>query len=153
MASPIFIPDQTRDGDLDKLFEQAVVWAAGPDTATDEDSQLHILSSQLLNNDFDADSDTLALIAVHSSTLGASVLIDASGNIVYDPTAASALQALAPGEFLTDYFDYEISDGNGGFDTGTVSVTVSGLAETAGGSTGTEELTLALSAPDADTLL
>jgi hypothetical protein len=47
-------------------------------------------------------------------------------DITYDPTQATTLQALAVGETATDTFDYTVSDGQGGTDTATVTLTVAG---------------------------
>jgi len=112
-----------------------VAWAAGDqggsDAATDEDTVLVIDSAFLLANDTDVDTghDDLFIVAFPVPTLselGAAVSLDAvSGNVVYDPTAA--LQYLDAGEIVSDSFEYTVSDGHGGFDTATVSLTVEGV--------------------------
>ncbi|MVO14524.1 hypothetical protein GO984_01765 [Rhodobacteraceae bacterium CY05] len=47
--------------------------------------------------------------------------------MTYDPTSSSVLDEMAQGETLEDSFTYTVSDGNGGFDTATVTLTVSGV--------------------------
>jgi len=129
-AKADYSPDLIRNGDADLIFERAVAWAAGAShsgAATDEDSILPIDVAQLLANDTDGDGDSLSIASVAAtSTLGASITIDdATGNVVYDPTVG--LQYLSAGEIKTDTFEYTISDGNGGFDTAKVSLTVAGM--------------------------
>ena len=129
-ANAGYSPELIRTGAADQIFEQAVNWAAGPqDTstaATDEDSALTIDDALLLANDTDVDpGDILFIDSVQAtSLLGASVSLDAGGNVVYDPTAA--LQYLSAGETAFDSFEYTVSDGNGGLDTATVTLTVEG---------------------------
>jgi len=125
-----FDPSLTQSGPVDQIFEQAVAWAAGDQgsgATTDEDTILPIDASQLLKNDTDVEGDALSIASVAAtSTLGASITIDdATGNVVYNPTVA--LQYLSAGEIKTDTFEYTISDGNGGFDTAKVSLTVAGM--------------------------
>ena len=55
--------------------------------------------------------------------------IVANGSIDYDPGAA--FQGLGAGQNATDSFSYSISDGRGGADSATVTVTVDGLDEPA----------------------
>ena len=100
-------------------------------SATDEDTSLTIVAADILANDTDADGDALTISSVSAtSALGASVALDINGNVVYDPTGSAALQALALDEVASDSFTYTVSDGNGGFDTATVTLDVSGLEDT-----------------------
>ena len=64
-------------------------------------------------NDTDPDSDTLSLAGVTKPAHGTAKIV--SGKVTYTPTT-----------FYTgvDSFDYAVSDGRGGMDTGTVNVTV-----------------------------
>ncbi|MBN9672984.1 Ig-like domain-containing protein [Roseibium aggregatum] len=92
-----------------------------------EDEVAKIDQTLLTANDTDADGDALTLTRVSpTSTLGATVTLNSDGTIFYDPTKAQALQALAVGETVSDTFTYTIADGNGGTDTATVKLTVSG---------------------------
>lgn len=75
----------------------------------------------VLGNDDDADDDTLSIAGVGTATNG-TVSIDDKGTadtsddrVIYTPNA---------GFSGDDSFTYEVSDGNGGTDTGTVNVTV-----------------------------
>ncbi len=65
-------------------------------------------------NDSDPDGDALTVTAVTQGTNG-SVVDNGDGTVTYTPD---------PGFYGGDLFTYTISDGNGGTDTGTVSVTV-----------------------------
>ncbi|MBL1146194.1 MAG: tandem-95 repeat protein [Proteobacteria bacterium] len=84
---------------------------ANDDTlVTDEDTAAVV---NVLTNDSDVDNDTLAISAV---TNGANGTVTHDGTLVtYTPNANF---------FGTDSFTYTVSDGNGGFDTATVNVTV-----------------------------
>ena len=78
-----------------------------------EDTPATIDPADLLTNDTDLDGDTLVVTTVSTASNG-SVLLD-SGSITFTPDA--------------DYcgaagFDYDISDGNGGTDSASVTVTV-----------------------------
>jgi VCBS repeat-containing protein len=64
-----------------------------------------------------------------TSARGAAISLDANGDIVYDPTMAQKLQDLSAGEIVADSFDYTVSDGHGGTDIATVSLTVAGIAD------------------------
>ncbi|MEW6320219.1 MAG: Ig-like domain-containing protein [Acidobacteriota bacterium] len=87
---------------------------ANPDTATTpEDQALTIAPATLLANDTDVDGDTLTLTAVGNASNGTVQIV--AGQVVFTP---------APNFFGTASFEYTVSDGNGGFATGTVTVTV-----------------------------
>jgi len=155
--------------DGDRLLEQAVNWAGGSGSgtgggaATDEDTALTIDNADLLTNDTDDDlSDVLTVSSVSaSSAQGASVSLDVNGDVVYNPGAA--LQHLAEGEMQPDSFTYTVSDGHGGFDTATVSLTVVGVNDapvaedgrTVQVAEGTADVPMGIAAPtdvDGDTL-
>ena len=87
---------------------------------------LTILDTELLANDTDADGDTLTIASVDGSSANGATVMLAAGQIVYNPRLATTLLELGPGESLVDTFTYTVSDGNGGTDTATVSVTVDG---------------------------
>ncbi|WP_277656870.1 retention module-containing protein [Seleniivibrio woodruffii] len=85
---------------------------ANDDTATvDENSSVVI---DVRSNDTDLDGDTLSVSAVSQPAHG-TVTIGADGKLVYTPTR---------GYYGTDSFTYTVSDGKGGTDTATVSITV-----------------------------
>ncbi|HSG77116.1 MAG TPA: tandem-95 repeat protein [Burkholderiales bacterium] len=161
MASDALGSPALRSGVADQILERTVTWAAGTreTAATDEDSVLEILRSTLLANDSDADGDalTIALLSA-TSTLGAALSINAAGNFEYDPTVA--LNHLAEGEIVEDSFDYQLSDGRGGFDVANVSLKVLGLADPAPATSSFEETfvagleqSLGTTTTDADALL
>jgi hypothetical protein len=87
---------------------------------------LEIDAADLLSNDTDPDGDTLSVVQVFNSSLGATVELFRD-QITYDPASSLTLVSLGPGEQRVDTFEYEISDGRGGTDRGTVSVTVIGV--------------------------
>ena len=88
--------------------------AAVDDTASGtEDTPLTIDPADLLADDTDADDDTLSVSAV-SNASGGSAVLDA-GTITFTPDADLCGAA---------GFDYDISDANGGTDTGHVAVDV-----------------------------
>ncbi len=86
------------------------------------------LATGVLANDTDIDTGaSLAVTAFDvTSAQGAVVSVNADGSFTYNPTAAVAVQALAVGQTLVDTFNYTVSDGAGGTDIGTVSITVAG---------------------------
>jgi len=89
--------------------------AAVDDSAvTGQDTPAPIFAADLLANDLDVDGDALSLTG--TTTPGHGVLVDnGDGSFVYSP---------ASGFSGTDAFDYTVSDGHGGGDTGTVTITV-----------------------------
>ncbi len=105
---------------------------AGP-APVSEDATLLIDGADILAgvNDPDGDQVTISGFAsdgetVATTALGATVTL-AAGSITYDPTGSATLQALAAGQSSDDSFTVTVSDGNGGFDTLTVTIAVDGL--------------------------
>ena len=92
--------------------------------AADEDTGATISVADLIANDKDYDGDTLTIDSVDTSGTMGSVSINSDGTLSYDP--GNAYESLAVGETATDSFTYTVSDGEGGFATGTVTVTVNG---------------------------
>ncbi|MDO8186374.1 Ig-like domain-containing protein [Conexibacter sp. JD483] len=109
--------------------------AAGDAYSTDEDTLLTVAAPGVLRNDTDADGDTLAVSQVDgsagnvgrafTSARGATVRVNADGSLSYDPNGR--FETLRAGQRVDDSVTYEVSDGNGGSDTATISVTVSGV--------------------------
>ncbi|WP_417348369.1 retention module-containing protein, partial [Ferrimonas sp.] len=89
---------------------------ADDDTAsTQEDSAVTLGLSDLVDpNDTDLDGDSLVISGVANATNG-SVVLNADGTVTFTPDANFNGQAT---------FEYTISDGNGGFDTATVTIDV-----------------------------
>jgi hypothetical protein len=76
----------------------------------------------VLGNDSDADNDSLTIVAFTQPSLGSVSL--AAGAIVFD--AGGAFNGLAANETQDVSFSYTVSDGKGGTDTASVTVTVIG---------------------------
>lgn len=84
-------------------------------------------SISVLDNDGDSESGFLSVTPFEgTSVLGARVTMAEDGFYSYDPTVSPAIQALSDGETLTDSFVYDLNDGDGGVDSGTVTITVEG---------------------------
>ena len=94
---------------------------------TDEDNPVTVAASGVLDNDSDPNvGDTLIVTAVDTSgTVGAVTAWDADGSFTYDPNGQ--FEYLQAGGSTTDSFTYTISDGNGGSDTATVTITINGV--------------------------
>ncbi|MEM7238316.1 MAG: Ig-like domain-containing protein [Pseudomonadota bacterium] len=84
------------------------------------------VTEDIVLNDTDIDGDDLFIQSVDDTGLLGSVIIDPTDNdqIIYDP--GSAFDTLTLGQTATDTFTYVVSDGNGGSDTATVTVTIVG---------------------------
>lgn len=90
---------------------------------TDEDTAF--VSANMLANDTDADNDVLSIVSIDTTgTLGA-VTDHGNGTFDYDPRGQ--FDQLRVGENAIDTFTYVVSDGNGGTDTGTVTIHVNGV--------------------------
>ena len=87
--------------------------------------------------DFDLDGDAITVTEANGnsanvgSTLalisGAQLIVNANGTFTYDPNGQ--FDTLAGGVSGSDTFTYQIGDGNGGFDTATATVTITGVNE------------------------
>ncbi len=87
---------------------------------TDKDTPL--TTGNVLANDTDPGLDTLTIQSFDTTgTLGL-VTNNGDGTFGYDPNGRFEL--LSDGEQATDTFQYTLSDGDGGFDTATVTITV-----------------------------
>jgi len=85
--------------------------AAEDSTTTDENNLVVV---DVLNNDTDADGDSLNVTSATNGTNGM-VIVNPNNTVTYAPNT---------GFSGADSFTYTVSDGNGGSDTATVSVTV-----------------------------
>src|SRR5262249_33671098 len=82
-----------------------------------EDNVLNVISGGVLKNDTDGNGDILT-VSLSSGPANGSLTLNANGRFVYTPN----------GDFNgTDSFKYVVSDGNGRFDIGTVTLTVSAV--------------------------
>jgi VCBS repeat-containing protein len=98
------------------------------------------VSGDVLANDIDVDAnpapDTLVVAQVNglAANVGATVAgsfgsltVNANGSYAYTlDNTLPAVQALAPGATLTDAFSYQVSDGNGGTATTSLTITING---------------------------
>jgi len=97
--------------------------------ATNEDTALTLAAASLLANDTD-DAGPITVIAVSGmSTRGASVTLNAHGDVVYNPTGSASLQALTRGQQASDTFSYTVADSAGATSTTTVAIMVDGRLE------------------------
>jgi hypothetical protein len=128
LASTAYVTEATRGVDQDALFEQAIAWAAGGRSGPTASAKID--AALLLLNDTDVDaSDVLAIdrdAFPMASANGAALAFDENGDILYTPTA-DGLQLLLNGQPIADSFDYTVTDGNGGWDVASVSLTVDTL--------------------------
>ena len=94
---------------------------------TDEDNPVTVAAPGVLNNDSDPDvGDTLAVTAMNTNgTIGNVTAWNADGSLTYDPNGQ--FEYLKAGDSTTDSFTYTVSDGRGGTDTATVTITINGV--------------------------
>ena len=81
----------------------------------------------MLANDSDPDFNSLSIFGFDDTGTQGIVTSNGDGTFDYDPNGQFG--SLDPGDTATDTFEYTISDGNGGFDTATVTITVTGFNE------------------------
>jgi VCBS repeat-containing protein len=130
--------------DGDETFETTLEYNIGnlpPDAVNDtvtanEDTILTVpVATGLIgSNDTDGDGDPLSVTQLNGASLvpgtpvtlpsGAILTLKADGSFDYDPNGA--FDELAAGETGTDSFTYQITDGDGLFDTATVNITING---------------------------
>jgi VCBS repeat-containing protein len=104
----------------------------GAEYTTDADTAL--TTGNVLANDTDADGDPLSVFDFDPSGTQGLVTNNGDGTFDYDPNGQ--FDQLAFGQQATDSFTYTVTDGNGGFDTATVTITVVGPPPTPGDVTG-----------------
>jgi len=113
-----------RVGVSDQVFEQAIAWAAGARGT----AAVTLDPADFLANDTDVDS-AFENFTFESFTQpgadGASISL-VNGNLVYT-LGAQSLQELEAGTPVTDTFEYTMSDGNDGFATASVSLSIDTL--------------------------
>jgi VCBS repeat-containing protein len=110
--------------------------AGNDDLSTDEDTT--ISGNVIVANDVDVDGDTLVIASVNgavasvgtpiSGSGGGTFTINSDGSYDFDP--AGDFNALAAGETATTTVSYVLSDGEGGTDTATIMVTITGTNDT-----------------------
>lgn len=93
---------------------------------TDEDT---VATLRVLDNDTDPDiNDRLSLLSVDTTGTRGQVTVNEDGSILYDPRGQ--FDALNAGQIDHDTFRYQISDGHGGMDDATVTITITGRSDT-----------------------
>ncbi|WP_372894673.1 cadherin-like domain-containing protein [Stieleria sp.] len=125
---------------------------AGADLATTNDEFDPQFNIDLLQNASDPDGDTLSISSITQigSDDTSGVTPDQANNqITVNPAAYAALE---DGESVTVTYQFEVSDGNGGTDTATVSVTINGDTPNSDPVAG-DPVMLSVSEDDADTTL
>jgi VCBS repeat-containing protein/ELWxxDGT repeat protein len=126
--------DSGRDqlSDIEEIhFDDRVIYLDGRNNdplakddqaETAEDAGITIA---VLDNDFDLDGKhKLKVVSVDASGTLGQVSLNPDGTIAYDPNGQ--FDHLADGATATDTFTYTIKDKHGGYDTATVTVTISG---------------------------
>ncbi|MFI4849994.1 MAG: Ig-like domain-containing protein [Gimesia chilikensis] len=95
--------------------------------ATNEDTELTNIDVVANDTDPDGDDNNLTVFGLPSMTSngGAALTLNLDGTINYDPSVA--YNYLSVGETAVDTFTYTVEDERGGFATGTVQVTVTGV--------------------------
>ena len=94
---------------------------------TGEDAVLRINAARLLANDRDPNGDPLTITAIDTDGTAGSVRLNPNGSVRYDPHGR--FDYLNDGDTASDSFVYTVSDGHGGMDTATVTVTITGADE------------------------
>jgi len=113
-----------RDGVSDQVFENAIAWAAGARGG----ATITINPADLLANDEPADSRENFTFESFTppGADGASLALLSDGNLVYTLGLKSLLD-LRDGLGVTDSFQYTMGDGDGGFDTASVTLSIDSL--------------------------
>ena len=94
---------------------------------TDEETAINIAAGAgMVSNDTDPDtSDVLTVQSIDTTGTLGTVIVNADGSFSYDPNGQ--FEALAVGETALDTFSYTVTDSNGGSDTATVTLTITGV--------------------------
>ncbi|RDL43127.1 hypothetical protein DN730_15580 [Marinomonas piezotolerans] len=119
----VFQPELSADGGETYFkLDSSILTSNLIDGVVAEAGQAVVIDAEvLLANDTDADSDTLSITSVDNVENGYAYL-NVDGNVVFVPNAGYTGEAS---------FDYIVSDGQGGIDTATATLNVSGSNDTA----------------------
>jgi VCBS repeat-containing protein len=109
---------------------------AAADSVTTDENTVKSSTTSVLANDSDADLDSLTVTSVAGVTLvngqatatlasGATITMNADGTYSFDPN--TKYEYLAQEQSVDVGIPYQISDGNGGAATGTLTVTITGV--------------------------
>ena len=101
--------------------------AVDDSAVTDGDTSVTVTAPGVLDNDSGLIvGDTLAVTAMDTSaTVGIVAAWGPDGSFTYDPDGQ--FEYLPAGSSTTDSFTYMVSDGHGGIDTATVTITINGV--------------------------
>ena len=120
---------------IDALKQSAQAPIAIADTANTTSSTS--VEINVLSNDSDPNDDPLTITKINNSAIalgnkvtlasGSIISLTDAGILVYDPNGQFDL--LAPEATASDTFEYTIGDGNGNFDTATVTVVITGFLQ------------------------
>jgi len=96
-----------------------------------EDTAPNPVSGNVLSNDHDSDGNILSVTNAGTFTLAhGTLVIQADGKYTYTLNNADpAVNALNDGQKLSDSFTYKISDGHGGTDSGSLTITINGTTD------------------------
>jgi len=99
---------------------------AGDDAvSTDEDTAITTVDLVGANDSDPDSSDSLGVAGINTTGTLGTVTDHGDGTFTYDPNGQ--FEGLGAGDSAADSFDYSITDGNGGSDSATVTVTVDGV--------------------------
>ena len=135
------LQDGKGEGPTGNVFSVSVLGTNDPPTAaadadtTQQGTPISIAAPGVLENDSDPNGDPLSVSAVNGSpsdvgqqislASGALLTIETNGAYSYAPNGA--FDNLSDGETASDSFTYTASDGNGGTNQASVSLTIEGL--------------------------
>ncbi|MDP8287344.1 MAG: choice-of-anchor D domain-containing protein [Candidatus Electryonea clarkiae] len=105
------------------IFIQRPPIAVDDAVSTDEDTSFTTIDL-VADNDTDPNGDTLGVTGINTTGTTGQVTDNRNGTFDYDPNGQ--FESLSVGDSDTDTFAYTISDGNGGIDSATVTVTING---------------------------
>ena len=107
------------------------VLQSGYSTARGQVLTINNPGNGVLANDLDPDANDVIVVrdapVTVTSTLGATVVINADGTFTYNPLTSNTLQQLPIGQSLNDTFPYTITDNKGGEDSAVVTIFVTGV--------------------------
>ena len=117
-----------KDGTVEAYryrFGRAPIARNDDGTGFETDQDTAFTTGDVLANDSDPDGDPISVTALNTSGTEGTVTNNGDGTFDYDPDGQ--LDSLGSGEQGTDTFRYTISDGLGGTDQATVTITITGL--------------------------
>ena len=120
--APVAVDNSYVTDEINVIQRNVINDDTGEGVDSDPDEQ-DVLTANELNGDSAAIGQAVVLAS------GATVTLESDGVLTYDPTTSTTISALSEGETFDDTFNYTITDGKGGTDSATVSVTTFGVNE------------------------